>query len=150
MERRIRRVLALLPWACSACFEAGGGLLDALSTVTRDAPTFADVIGLAGRPVSCARFDRKHRAHLWQLERYNEGLYLATRADPGLTGLRRLQQRPWQRLTAPMVRSEPTPGSKDSEDGGFEATLVGIIWAGEEATAEFADAVDQSSRRWCG
>ena len=151
MERRIRRVLASLPWACSACFEAGGGLLDGLSNVTRDAPTFADVIGLAGRPVSCVRFDRKHRAHIWQLARYNEGLYLATRADPGFTGLRRLQQRPLQRLMTPMVRSEPTPGSKDSEDGGFvRHTLVGIILAGEEATAEFADAVDQPSRRWCG
>jgi hypothetical protein len=87
--------------------------LDAPSTVTLCAATLVDVIGLAAEPVPFdgARGHTPTRLVLigsielsWQRARYREGGYLVTPADPGLTGLRTLQQWLWQRLTTPIVR----------------------------------------------
>jgi hypothetical protein len=87
--------------------------LDAPSTVTLYAATLADVIGLAAQPVPFDTALGRTPTRLvligsielgWQRARYREGGYLVTPADPGLTGLRTLQQWLWQRLTAPMAR----------------------------------------------
>jgi hypothetical protein len=87
--------------------------LDAPSTVTLYAATFADVIGLAANPVSCDVAIGQTPTRLvligsieltWQRARYRECGHLVIPADPGLTGLRTLQQWLWQRLTAPMAR----------------------------------------------
>jgi hypothetical protein len=87
--------------------------LDAPSTLTLYDATLTDVIGLAAQPVpfDVARGHTPARLVLigsielsWQRARYREGGHLVTPADPGLAGLRTLQQWLWHRLMTPLVR----------------------------------------------
>jgi hypothetical protein len=84
--------------------------LDAPSTMTLQASTCSDVIGLAADPVSPDTVRDRTSARLvlvdalelaWQRARYRGHQHLCVRADPGLMGLNTLQHWLWHRLQTP-------------------------------------------------
>jgi hypothetical protein len=84
--------------------------LDAPSTMTLQASTCSDAIGLAADPVMPDVVRDRTSARLvlvdalelaWQRARYRGHQHLFVRADPGLMGLNTLQHWLWQRLQAP-------------------------------------------------
>jgi len=83
--------------------------LDAPSTMTLYAASFADVGGFAAEPVTYDAARARTPARLvlvdaielaWQRARYRGHQHLFQRADPVLVGLNTLQQWLWQRLQA--------------------------------------------------
>ena len=92
--------------------------LDAPSTVTLYAATFADVAGFAcddialdthRRPMTPARLVLVDATELaWQRRRFREAQHLFAPADPVLVGLNTLQHWLWQRLGAPTPVEETT------------------------------------------
>jgi hypothetical protein len=86
--------------------------LDAPSTMTLHAATFADVVGFAADPITHDRDRARTQARLvlvdatelaWQRARYRGNNHLFASADPVLVGLNTLQHWLWQRLQAPVA-----------------------------------------------
>ena len=91
--------------------------LDAPSTMTLYAATFADVVGFAADPITHDRERATTPARLvlvdatelaWQRARCRGNNHLFLTADPVLVGLNTLQHWLWQRLQAPMANEVQT------------------------------------------